>query len=137
MSDNSHASPGFSKNPGYVIELLRSSRRVRVVFNGATIADSENVLLMREQNHAPVCYFPLPDVALKHLQRTDHATHCPYKGEASYWTVSVAGRTEDNAVWGYETPYDEVADIKGHVAFYRGRMDGWFEDGEPVLGQAH
>lgn len=137
MSDNSNASPGFSKNPGYAIELLPSPRRVRVVFNGATIADSGNALLMREQNHAPVCYFPQSDVAVRYLQRTDHATHCPYKGDASYWTVSVAGRTEENAAWSYESPYDEVAAIKGYIAFYRGRMDGWFEDDEPVLGQAH
>lgn len=137
MSDKTQASPGFAKNPGYVIALSRPTHRIRVVFNDETIADSGNVLLMQEQNHAPVCYFPQSDVAMRFLRRTDHSTHCPYKGDASYWTLSVAGKTEENAVWCYETPYDEVAEIKGYVAFYRDRMDGWFEDGEPVLGRAH
>ncbi len=137
MPQNNHNSPGFLKNPGYAIELSRPTRRVHVVYNDETIADSTNVLLMQEQNHAPVCYFPLSDVSMAFLQRTDHSTHCPYKGNASYWTLSVGGRTDENVVWGYETPYDEVADIKGYVAFYRNRMDGWYEDDEPVLGQPH
>jgi uncharacterized protein (DUF427 family) len=124
MSEKKQASPGFAKNPGYAIALSRPTHRIRLVFNDETIADSGNVLLMQEQNHAPVCYFPQSDVAMRFLQRTDHSTHCPYKGDASYWTLSVA-------------PYAEVAEIEGYVAFYRDRMDGWFEDGEPVLGRAH
>ncbi len=137
MPQNTQLSPGFSKNPGYVIEMSRPARHVRVVFNDETIADSVNVLLMQEQNHAPVYYFPKSDVSMGFLQQTEHSTHCPYKGNATYWTLSVGDRSEENVVWGYETPYAEVDDIKGYVAFYRNRMDGWFEDDEPVLGQAH
>ena len=62
------------------------------------------------------------------LTRTAHSTHCPYKGEASYWTVEAAGRTAENAVWSYEHPIPEMAGIAGYVAFYRDRMDGWSEE---------
>lgn len=137
MAENENTSPGFARNPDYSIALEPAMHRVRVEFNGVTIADSAYVLLMREQKHGAVCYFPRADVAMEHLQRTDHSTHCPYKGDASYWTLSVGDRTDDNVVWSYETPFDEVSRIKDYVAFYRDRMDAWYEDDEPLLGRSH
>lgn len=110
------------------IELSPSPRRVRVTFAGEAVADSTRTLLLRERNHAPVHYFPRADVRMDLLTRTAHATHCPYKGDASYWTVEAGGRTAENAVWSYERPVPDMAGIAGYVAFYRGRMDGWSEE---------
>lgn len=137
MAERENPSPGFARRPDYSIRITPASHRVRVEFNGEIVADSARVLLMREQDHGPVYYFPRSDVAMKYLQRTDHSTHCPYKGDASYWTLTVGDRASENAVWSYETPYDEVAAIREYLAFYRDRVDAWFEDGEPLLGQPH
>ena len=62
------------------------------------------------------------------MRRTDHGSHCPFKGDASYWTIEVGGRVAENAVWSYEEPFEAVSAIKDHVAFYRDRMDAWHED---------
>ena len=75
-----------------------SPRHVRAVFNGVAVADSKRVLLLRERGHVGVYYFPMDDVRLDLFTPTDHRTHCPYKGDASYWSVEVDGRSADNAV---------------------------------------
>ncbi|TMK88895.1 MAG: DUF427 domain-containing protein, partial [Actinobacteria bacterium] len=95
-----------------------SPRHVRAVFAGTTVADSKRVLLLRERGHVGVYYFPMDDVRMDLLVRTDKHTRCPYKGDASYWSVEVNGRRAENAVWAYEDPLSERVDIKGHVAFY-------------------
>ena len=137
MTGNQNPSPGFAKNPGYKIEIAPARHRVRVEFNGETVADSADALLLNEQNHGPVYYFPDRDVTMGLLSPTARSTHCPYKGDASYWTITVGDRTAENAVWSYREPFDEVAAIRGYVAFYRDRVDAWFEDGEPLLGRPH
>ena len=76
-----------------------------------------------ETRHQPVLYLPLDDVRTEYLLRTDHQTFCPFKGEASYWSIRVADRVEENAVWTYEDPFDEVAGLKGYVAFYPDRPE--------------
>jgi len=110
-----------------------SPRHVRAMFNGVTIADSKGVLLLRERGHVGVYYFPMDDVRMDLLTATDHHTHCPYKGDASYWSIEVNGRQVDNAVWGYEDPLPDRVDIKGHVAFYWDKLDQWFEEDEEVF----
>ena len=105
------------------ISIEPSPRRVRVRFAGRTVAESDRALVLREGSHPPVYYLPREDADLALLRRTDHATRCPYKGEASYYTVTVDGRTAENAVWSYEAPYAAVAAIAGHLAFYPGRVD--------------
>jgi uncharacterized protein (DUF427 family) len=110
-----------------------SPRRVRVVSGNVAVADSKRVKLLLETGHLPVYYFPLDDVRTDLLEPTDHVTHCPYKGDASYWTVSVGERVAENAVWGYLDPIPERADIKGYVAFYWNKMDAWFEEDEEVF----
>jgi uncharacterized protein (DUF427 family) len=135
MSTNS--GPGYAKHPGYRIDIAPAGKRVQVFFNGQPVADSRNALLMREENHQPVTYFPRADVDMALLRRTDHATHCPFKGDASYWTLDAGGQTAQDAVWSYEAPCDEVLPIKGYLAFYRDRMEAWYEDDERVLGSAH
>ena len=128
--------PGFRKRPGYEIRFEPSPKRVRVQFGGATVADSTRVRLLFETKHLPVYYFPVEDVDESVLTLTDHRTHCPFKGEASHWTVRAGGREAENAVWGYDSPYDETSEIAGYRAFYWDRMDHWFEEDEEVFVHA-
>ncbi len=128
--------PGYAAHPGYSIETEPCPKRIRVAFAGETIADSTAVLLLRETKHIPVYYFPRADVRLDLLERTAHSTHCPFKEDASYWTVRVGARRAENAVWSYETPYSEVAQIKDYMAFYWDKMDHWYEEDEEVFVHA-
>ncbi len=107
----------------YRIDLEPSPNRVRVVFAGETVADSTRAVLMLESRHQPVHYFPRDDVRMDLMRRTDHHSHCPFKGDASYWTVRVGERIAENAVWSYEDPFGKVSGIKGYVAFYRDKID--------------
>ncbi len=134
-SENS--GPGYAKNPDYEIEILPTSKHIQIEVNGLIVVDCKNVLLMREQNHKPVYYFPQADVKMALFQSTDHSTHCPFKGNASYWTLAAGERVVEDVMWSYETPCDEVKAIKNYVAFYRDRIDNWYEDGELILGSAH
>ena len=115
--------PGYQAHPDHKVVLGRDGRRARVVFNGVEIADSANPIVVREADYDAVLYFPRTDVRMEHLTPTDHDTYCPFKGTASYWTIAVDGKTSENAVWSYEDPYDETADLKDHMAFYADRMD--------------
>jgi len=124
---------GFKTNPDYKVLLEPSPRRVRVKFNGETIADSTKAHLLFETRHLPVYYFPRADVRLDLMSATEHHTFCPYKGTASYWTIRVGDRTAENAVWGYSDPYDEVAALGDFVAFYWDRVDHWYEEDEEIF----
>ncbi len=113
----------YHKYPDYRVDLEPHPRRVRVRLGEETIADSERALRVLETKHDPVLYLPREDVRMERLERTDHETFCPFKGEASYWTVRAADRVEENAVWSYEDPFDEVAGLKDYVAFYPDRVE--------------
>ena len=128
--------PGFKTNPDYRIVFERSPRRVRVKFNGETIADSSAAHLLFETRHLPIYYFPRADVRMELLRATEHHTYCPYKGTASYWSIAAGGRVSENAVWGYPEPFDEVAAIKDYVAFYWDRVDAWFEEDDEIFVHA-
>ncbi len=127
------AAPGFEGNPDYRIAFERSPRRVRVRFNGETIADSTDAHLLFETRHLPVYYFPRADVRLDLMTPTAHQTFCPYKGTASYRTIKVGDRAAENAVWGYPEPFEEVAAIADFVAFYWDRVDAWYEEDEEIF----
>jgi uncharacterized protein (DUF427 family) len=120
-------------NPDYKVLLEPSPRRVRVAFNGETIADSTDAHLLFETRHLPVYYFPRRDVRMDLLAPTEHHTFCPYKGTASYWTINVGDQTAENAVWGYPDPIDEVAALADFVAFYWDRVDHWYEEDEEIF----
>jgi len=122
--------------PEYKVVIESSPRRVRVVFNGETVADACRMKMMHETRHLPVYYFPVDDVRMDLLERTDHTTHCPHKGDASYWSVRVGDRVAENAMWSYEDPIDSVPDLKGLVAFYWGKMDHWYEEDEEIFVHA-
>jgi uncharacterized protein (DUF427 family) len=130
------AAPGFKSNPDYRILFEASPRRVRVKFNGETIADSTSAHLLFETRHLPIYYFPRADVRFDLLRPTEHHSYCPYKGTAAYWSIAVGDRVSDNAVWGYPEPFDEVAAIKDYVAFYWNRVDHWFEEDDEIFVHA-
>lgn len=113
----------YHKYPEYRVDLLPAERRVSVRFAGERLVDSERALVVRETRHEPVLYFPREDVRMELLERTDHETFCPFKGEASYWDLVAGDRREPNAVWSYEDPFDQVAGIKDYVAFYADRVE--------------
>jgi uncharacterized protein (DUF427 family) len=105
-------------NADHPITCSREAGRVEVLFEGHEIADSADVLLLQEADYAPVRYFPRSDVAMAFLQKTDKVTHCPYKGEATYYTIVRDRQIIENAVWSYETPLSGVSQIAGRLAFY-------------------
>lgn len=104
--------------PDHPITVTAHPGRVQVLFEGHVIADSANVLTLKEATYKPVFYFPRDDVAMDYLHRTDHATHCPYKGQAGYFTLNMDGDIRENAVWTYESPYPAMSVIDGRLAFY-------------------
>ncbi|MBW3549089.1 MAG: DUF427 domain-containing protein [Actinobacteria bacterium] len=109
-----------------------SPKRVWAVFAGEAVVDSRQAKLLHETGLAPVWYFPLHDVRTDLLVPTERYTTCPYKGEASYWSITVGDRTADNAVWGYPKPLKSAPPLGGHVAFYGDAVDAWFEEDEQV-----
>jgi uncharacterized protein (DUF427 family) len=135
MADTATAgkSPGYAKNPDYSVELIPSPRRLRVVVGGEIIADSTQMMLMRETRHLPVYYFPLGAVRMDLMVPTEHATHCPFKGDASYWTLKLGDREVENVMWSYERPYDEKPELAGYCAFYWDRVDHWYEEDEEIF----
>ena len=118
MSDNS--GPGFKKRPDYRIAARPAGARVRVTFKGEVIADTKDAVRLEETSYPPVFYIPRTDVKMERLVRTSHNTYCPFKGQASYY--SLAGGPQ-NAVWSYERPYDEMLAIKELLAFYPDKVD--------------
>ena len=117
----------------HALYLEDTPRRVRVVFNGETIADSRRAKLLHEAGHLPVYYFPREDVRWERLEESDHTTYCPFKGNASYWSVRVGERVAENAVWGYPQPIESCPPIAGYLAFYWRKMDHWYEEDEEVF----
>ena len=112
--------PGFKKRPDWRIVTKPAGRRLQVKFGGEVIADTASAVRMEEGTYPAVYYFPRVDVKMDRLERTSHKTHCPFKGDASYY--SFKGGAE-NAVWSYETPYDEMQSIAGLVAFYPDKVE--------------
>lgn len=117
----------------HVLYFEDSPRRVRVVFSGETLAESKRAKLMHEQKLLPVYYFPQEDVRMELLEETDLTTHCPHKGDASYWSVRVGERVAENVVWGYPVPVEGAPPISGYLAFYWREMDHWYEEDEEVF----
>ena len=109
--------------PDHPITVTPEPSRVRVLIGRRTIAETHDALTLREASYRPVLYIPRKDVDMTRLQRTEHATYCPYKGDCAYYSIPVGGERSVNAVWTYEAPYDAVAVIKDHLAFYPDRVD--------------
>jgi len=130
MADSNAAATGAAKpktikipGPDHPITIERSPGRIVVTLAGRVIADTTEALSLKEASYPAVQYIPLKDVDRSLLQRTDHATYCPYKGDCAYYSLPIGGERSVNAVWTYEAPYAAVAQIKDHVAFYPDRVD--------------
>ncbi|RKP55926.1 DUF427 domain-containing protein [Pararobbsia silviterrae] len=109
--------------PDHPITIEHNASHIVVRLAGKVIADTRDALTLREANYPAVHYIPRKDVDMAQLERTEHQTYCPYKGECRYFSLPAGGERAVNAVWTYETPYDAVAAIKDHVAFYPDRVD--------------
>ena len=104
--------------PDHPIAITLNPKRVRVLADGVVIADTSHALTLKEASYPAVQYVPRSDANMKLLKRTGRVTHCPYKGDASYFSVVSDGKTLENAIWTYETPFPAMAEISGHLAFY-------------------
>lgn len=109
--------------PDYKVAIIPCSNRVTVRFQEHNIADSARTILIAESKHAPVYYFPREDVRVDLLKATRQDTYCPFKGHASYWSLILDDQVSENLVWSYESPYEEVAGLKGYMAFYGDRTE--------------
>ena len=120
-----------SNSSAHEISATQTVWRVNVEFNGVTIADSSKAILFREGSMAPVYYFPRDDVRMDLMRRSQHKPHCPFKGDASYWSLTVGEKSLQNVVWSYEKPIDEVESIKSLIAFYMDHLGATYdEDGQ-------
>jgi len=116
-------SPAYDEHPEHRITLENDGRRMRARFGDQTLAESSAAVVVREGRYPPVVYFPHADVAWSQLEATAHHTHCPFKGDASYWSIQGAGERGENAAWSYRAPFDQVAALCGMVAFYTDRVE--------------
>lgn len=119
MTTRTRLEPG----PDHPITIAPTGRHVVVRVRDKVIAESDRALTLEEANYGPVQYMPLADVEPAVLRPTDHETYCPYKGEASYYTVKTLAGELENVIWVYREPYDAVAEIAGHAAFYTDRVE--------------
>ena len=121
-----------SNKSDYEISFVASEKRVRVEYNGTWVADSTNAIIVHETRAPPMYYFPKDDVRMEFLEKTDHQTHCPFKGNASYWSLKVGGEVAENAVWGYEDPDKDGEAVRGMVSFYANMVSAIYEGDEEV-----
>lgn len=123
--------------PDHPITLTPAPRRWRAAFAGHVIADTDDAIILQEAGYRPVVYFPRDDVAMEYMSRTAHTTHCPYKGDAAYYTVAMDGELAENAVWTYEGPYPAMALIDGRLAFYPDKVEVYEVDDAAVNPHHH
>ncbi len=119
MTDKPIKQPG----PDHPITIEPNPARIVVSIAGRVLADTHNALTLREADYPPVQYIPLDDVDRSLIKETDHASYCPFKGNASYYSIPTGGERSVNAIWTYRDPHAAVAEIKNHVAFYPDRVD--------------
>jgi uncharacterized protein (DUF427 family) len=121
--------------PKHTLYFEDYPRRIRAVLGGETVVDTVGGRLLWESSLPPVLYVPFDDVRSDLLEPTAHTTHCPFKGDASYWTVRAGDRVAENVLWGYPEPIDSAAWLRGYVAPYWESFDAWYEEDERVLGR--
>lgn len=119
MADRAVKIPG----PDHSISINPDAKRVRVIWRGKVLAESAHALALAEGSYPIVHYIPRADVDMRRLRRTAHSTYCPYKGDASYYSLVADGSDVEDAVWSYEAPFAAVAAIDGHLAFYPNKVD--------------
>jgi uncharacterized protein (DUF427 family) len=122
--------------PDHPITITPAKGRWRVSFENHVIADSGDALVLQEADYKPVVYFPRADVSMDYLSRTERSTHCPYKGDAAYYTLLMDGRFAENAVWTYEEPFPAMDQIRGRLAFYPDKVEIYGVDDAAVNPRA-
>jgi uncharacterized protein (DUF427 family) len=134
-----HPAGVFNRDLGPLRGLIYfedSPRRIRAELAGETVVDSGRAKLLHEHGHLPIYYFPAEDLSADLLEPTDHRTHCPWKGDASYWSVRAGDRVAENAVWAYLDPLEGAPPLAGYRAIYWHAMDRWFEEDEEAVVHA-
>ncbi len=116
-----HGEPHADPHAGLILErmtLAPAGKRLRAVFGGEVIAESDAALVLNETGYPPRIYFPPAAVRKERLAHSEHAPRCPWKGQAAYWSVTAGGETLENGAWAYPTPLPELAAIADYVSFY-------------------
>jgi uncharacterized protein (DUF427 family) len=133
LSSPDNPAPGYSDHQDYRVDLVPSAKRVRATFAGRSVFDTQRTVVMCETGHIALYYVPREDADMSLMVWTDHSSFCPFKGQASYYTLTADDRRSENAVWSYETPFDEASGIKGWLAFYWKELEHWFEEDEEIF----
>lgn len=115
MSNNESA---WQTHPDYKIEITLINKPVSIIIDGEIIADSNSVLVLSEQDHKPVFYFPPQDIQMALLHQTTKETFCPFKGYAKHWSLKLENTQINIAAWSYEDPFEQVIEIKNYIGFY-------------------
>jgi len=115
-------SQAWDDHPSHKITVEAHPGTVTVRAGDAVVVQSDKALILREGKYPPIFYFPMADVNAAELVATEHSTHCPFKGDARYWSLKAIENGE-NAVWAYDDPFDQMEEIRGHVAFYEDRVE--------------
>lgn len=119
----SNPAPGFARKPDHKVVFTPAKAHIVVKLGGEVIAETDRALLCEESGHGPVHYIPMTDTRADLFRPTATSTHCPFKGNASYWSVTAGGKEARDAAWSYDLPFDEARAIKGYMAFYPDRVD--------------
>jgi uncharacterized protein (DUF427 family) len=120
--------------PAHRILFEPHPRRIRAELEGRTVLDTIGGRLLHESNILPRLYVPLEDFDASLMERTDHTTHCPFKGDASYWSLRAGDRVAENAIWAYEDPLPDARWLAGYASMYWDAADAWYEEDEQVVG---
>lgn len=128
--------PGFRAKASYALDIVPSQSLHQLILNEAVVAASDNAMIVREQGLRNVLYIPRDDVLVPISRMSGQSSYCPFKGTATYWNVDANGQSCDHVAWSYDLPYDEVASLKGHIAFYLDKLDCYWRNGieQPLLG---
>ena len=122
------------EGPEHKLLMQEFPRRVRATFGGQTVVDTTRAMLLHETGLPPQVYAPVEDIRADLIEPTGHHTYCPFKGTASYWTVSAGGQQAENAIWSYPEPIAQAGWLQGYAGFYWGAMDEWYDEDEQVEG---
>jgi uncharacterized protein (DUF427 family) len=122
------------EGPAHKLLMHEFPRRVRAVFGSQTVVDTTRAVLLHETGLRPQVYVPLDDIRADLIKLTDHHTYCPFKGTASYWTVTAGDQVAENAIWAYPEPNEESSWLQGYAGFYWDAMDEWYDEEEHVEG---
>jgi uncharacterized protein (DUF427 family) len=121
------------EGPAHKVYFEDHPRRMRAVVGGEKLIDTVRAKLLYESGIPPVLYVPLEDVRADLIERTGHSSHCPFKGDAAYWTIRAGGKVVENALWGYPDPVESAPWLRGYVAPYWHLVDAWFEEDEQLI----